>query len=197
MPSDLGQSDAAYDVTEEPTCKEIRLSIKKVFKKSLVGNIILIVLAVILISFYPTFITTNSQSIFPGLAIDDVGLVALTLLIIFIIFVANLVYQYLYYKEYYYDMKADTLIIRKGVLIRKEISIPFEKIQDVYVDRDALDWVFGLYDVHLSSATIPSGVVAHMDGVNQANATKLREMVFRRIKKSAKSYRRVSPTQNA
>ena len=174
----------AYDQMKNPTSEEIRLSRRKVIKKTFMGNIILIVIAAILILFYPTIISMNSQSIFPGLARDDVIILVITLMIIFTILVANVVYHYLYYKKYYYDVKKDVVVIRKGVFIPKEISVPLDKIQDVYVDRDAMDLLLGLYDVHVSSATIQSGVEAHIDGVKHENAAKLREMILDRMQKS-------------
>jgi len=173
----------AYDVTRNPTCKEIPLSRRKILKKTIVGNVILIIVAVFIVIFYPILISMSAQTIFPGLVMDDFIVMATSLVIIFAILATNLVYHYLYYKRYYYDLKKDVLVIRKGVFIPKEISIPLDKIQDVYVDRDTMDLLFGLYDVHVSSATIQSGVDAHIDGVKQDGAAKLREMMFENMQK--------------
>ena len=55
-------------------------------------------------------------------------------------------------------------------------------MQDVYVDQDIFDRMFGLWDVHVSTATMMSGMEAHIDGVKRENAMKLREMLLQKIR---------------
>ncbi len=93
----------------------------------------------------------------------------------------NPLYQHLYFKRYFYDMDDDNIIIRKGVFAQKEITLPFSRITDVYVDQDILDVLFGLYDVHISTPTQESGRFAHIDGVNKAGSVELRQMILDRI----------------
>lgn len=93
----------------------------------------------------------------------------------------NPLYQYLYFKRYFYDMNEKNIIIRKGVLAQKEITLPFSRITDVYVDQDILDVLFKLYDVHISTPTEESGLFAHIDGVSREGSKKLREMILDRI----------------
>src|SRR4029077_2137664 len=83
----------------------------------------------------------------------------MTVLCIFVgLFATNYFYQRAYIKQYYYNVTDKLLIIRKGVFAQQEITVPFERIQDVYVDQDLFDVLFGLYDVHISTATATSGV---------------------------------------
>ena len=82
---------------------------------------------------------------------------------------------------YFYDFVKNTLVIRKGVFSSAEISLPIKKLQDVYVDQDVLDRVFGLYDIHVSSATIASGWLAHIDGINKTNADKIKKILIEKI----------------
>ena len=107
-------------------------------------------------------------------------------IIIFIAVFLNFLYHYIYYKTYYYNIKEDILVIRKGIFMPDEISIPYNRIQDIYVDRDFLDLLFGLYDVHVSSATVESGKDAHIDGVTHGNAVELKEMILDKVQKSSK-----------
>ena len=65
-----------------------------------------------------------------------------------------------------------------------EIRLPYSKIQNVYVDRDLLDVVFGLYDVHLATADSASNLYAHVDGLNEENAIKLRDMLLKKIEET-------------
>lgn len=83
-------------------------------------------------------------------------------------------YQKWYYNFYYYDLTPDYIVIRKNPITPREITIPYERIQDVYVDQDLLDRIFGLFDVHLSSATVSSGIEAHIDEVEKQAADGLR-----------------------
>ncbi len=91
------------------------------------------------------------------------------------------VYETKYFDAYYYDVGKDFLAIRKGWITPREIQMPYEKMQDVYLDQDILDRVFGLWDVHVSTATVMSGMEAHMDGVNRPNAEKIREHLLQKI----------------
>lgn len=92
-------------------------------------------------------------------------------------------YQVFYMNFYFYDLADKTLIIRKGVFSRNEIALPIKRLQDVYVDQDILDRIFGLYDVHVSSATMISGWLSHIDGVNKENADKIKNLLLKAIHK--------------
>ena len=91
------------------------------------------------------------------------------------------VYQYLYYQRYFYDMDEKNIVIRKGVWAQKEITLPFSRITDVYVDQDILDVPFKLYDVHISTPTESSGMFAHIDGINKEGSQQLRQMILDKI----------------
>ena len=95
-------------------------------------------------------------------------------------------YQGLYFKAYYYDVTEDSLVVRKGVWFKNQISFNFSRVQDVYVDQDVLDKVFGLYDVHLATAAMTSAPMAHIDGLDEENASKIRDLLLEKIKKANK-----------
>lgn len=103
---------------------------------------------------------------------------------LFSLFYIILVYFYelAYFYNYYYDIKEDRVVIKKGVFNQEEVNIPFEKIQDVYVDQDILDRILGLYDVHISSATILSAILAHIDGVDKKSAEGLKNLLLEKIR---------------
>jgi membrane protein YdbS with pleckstrin-like domain len=96
-------------------------------------------------------------------------------------------YEYLYLREYFYDANDQNVTIRKGVWARKEITLPFSKITDVYVDQDVFDALFGLYDVHISTPTESSGLFAHIDGVNKEDGITLKELLLERVNSAADS----------
>lgn len=91
------------------------------------------------------------------------------------------IYVSVYIRRYYYDALEQFLTIQKGVFAPTEIHVPYGKIQDVYVDQDILDRIMGLYDVHISSATITSGIEAHIDGVDARVAEELKNFLLNKI----------------
>jgi membrane protein YdbS with pleckstrin-like domain len=114
---------------------------------------------------------------------------ALLFIIPFCVFIGLLIlvtfieyyYQRWYFNVYFYDLTPDYIVIKKGPITPKEITIPYERVQDVYVDQDIFDRIFGLYDVHLSSATISSGMQAHIDGVEKPAADGLRMLLLQTV----------------
>lgn len=116
------------------------------------------------------------------------GLVlAVVELVGFILFAAfYLWYQSKYYEKYFYDITDEFLVIKKGVFMPRETILPYEKLQDVYMDQDILDRVFSLWDLHVSTATFTSGSEAHIDGVNSGNGEAMKKMILAKIKESKK-----------
>jgi|GEM_PF-404625 len=112
------------------------------------------------------------------LAFYSPGLLALSILLLGVLFAGVFAYQTAYYKGYFYDLTDDGLVISKGVFSTWKAVIPLAKVQDVYLDQDLLDRIFGLYDLHLSTATETSGREAHIDGLPHESALKIRDLVL-------------------
>lgn len=51
----------------------------------------------------------------------------------------------------------------------------------VYVDQDLFDVLFGLYDVHISTATVTSGAIAHIDGLEKKDAEEIRKLILSKV----------------
>lgn len=86
-------------------------------------------------------------------------------------------YQTYYYKLYYYDFKDDSAEIKKGVISQSTGHVRYERIQNIFIDQDILDRIFGLYDVHYETAGETSGIYSHVDGLNKENSDKLVEFL--------------------
>lgn len=160
------------------TRKQFPLSYKKIIKKSIqgaVGTFFSAILIWMSLAYISTFLY---QILNIRLSID--------LLTIFIIFfflmILDFLYQYWYFIVYYYNLTTDFIKIKKGIITPREITIPYERIQDVYLDQDLLDRILAIYDVHVSTATISSGYEAHIDGLEKENAEKLRDLILYKIK---------------
>lgn len=141
--------------------KNLPLSPKKVIKKTITrmpGAIM-------------AFPAVLGLGILWGLSISMGIALAVLFLIIFIICI--FIYEYFYYKLYFYNFGEEQGVVQKGVISRAAGYIRYEKLQNIYVDQDILDRIFGLYDVHYETAGEQSGFYSHVDGLEKANADKL------------------------
>jgi len=91
------------------------------------------------------------------------------IVLILILSVVSYIYQWYYYRNYFYDLVEGKLVVKKGVISTKQTTVPLGKTQDVYLDQDIFDRLFRLWDLHISSASQSSGFEAHIDGVSEAN----------------------------
>jgi putative membrane protein len=152
------------------------LSTKKIIKKTVTSTLVLVILSLIV---YGLILA----ALFSDGAAGSWLLVATGALVLFLVLLISLTYWYQkwYYAVYFYDLTSDYIIIKKGPITPQEITMPYERIQDVYVDQDLLDRMFGLYDVHLSTATVSSGMAAHIDGVEKQAAEGLRAALLQTV----------------
>lgn len=157
------------------TIEKYPLEKRKIVKKTIKETFYLYVLSFILFSILYLFFGPS----------DFLYEIKFYLIIILAIYpILKFLYEVAYFKTYFYDVREDFLIIRKGVFMPRETIIPYEKIQDIYVDQDLFDRIFNLYDVHVSTATVLSGKEAHIDGVNKKNAEAIRELILENVRKS-------------
>ncbi|QQS39188.1 PH domain-containing protein [Candidatus Woesebacteria bacterium] len=159
------------------TREKFPLSYKKVYKKTL-SNILGWVIFTLILWGTLVAILGSSGNIENWIMTFSLVIFTFLLLIVLISFL----YQRWYYYFYFYDLADDYIQIKKGPITPREITLPYERIQDVYVDQDILDRIFGIYDIHVSSATISSGVEAHIDGVEKQSAEGLRATLLETVK---------------
>lgn len=162
--------------TMSKTRQEFPLSPKKIIKKTL-GATLAWVIILLLFDVITFFMLAVLGQVEAG-AIATLGVLVLLCILIAITYI----YEKWYFAVYFYDLTQDYIVIKKGPITPREITIPYERIQDVYVDQDLLDRAFGLYDVHLSSATVSSGMEAHIDGVEKQAADGLRALLLNTVK---------------
>lgn len=168
--------------SKSSTREKFPLSPKKVWKKTIASvslwAVLLFVLNFLLSIFTisaPEELQMISRFVSGGSFWLFIGICTLTYL-----------YQRWYFRTYFYELTDDFVIIRKDPITPREITIPYERIQDVYMDQDIWDRIFGLYDIHLSSATVSSGMEAHIDGVEKEAAQGLRDALLETVQKKIK-----------
>jgi uncharacterized membrane protein YdbT with pleckstrin-like domain len=166
-----------FELQQSVTRTAFPLSKKKILKKAIYGMLGKFILLMFLGAIFVGPVLTVIKYA-PMLNSIFLGLIFLAIILTFIF---SYIYEILYFNTYYYELTESFVIIRKGVLSTKEINIPYDRIQDVYVDQDILDRIFGLYDVHISSATVSSGWLAHIDGVLQDSSQGLKNAILSKI----------------
>ena len=154
-----------------PTREKYPLSTKKIIKKTIMQSISCSVFMGIFLCIGVVILIALAGQATAYLWGAIIGIVVLWIIFIILIYL----YQRWYFATYYYEIKADSIVIKKDPITPKEINIVYQKIQDVYVDQDFLDRMFGLYDVHLATATFSSGNLAHIDGLEKTAADGLRD----------------------
>ncbi len=97
-------------------------------------------------------------------------------------FLIKIIYESIYFKTYYYSDNNVLLVLRKGVLFLDTLTIPYNKIQHIFVDQDIFDRLFGLWDVHVASAGT-TGMQLHIDGLKKQHAETLRDLLINRTRK--------------
>jgi membrane protein YdbS with pleckstrin-like domain len=169
--------------TQGTLCFAYPLEKRKVIKKTLVkgGGIIFIFLIFLIL-----LVAIKLQA-FPFLnffsPVSDILIYVEVLLLLLIL--VSLFSEILYFRNYFYDLKEDGLIVRKGVITKHEVTVPLDKIQDIYVDQDFLDRIFGLYDLHIATAGFGSSDI-HIDGINYMSSETLRELLLGKTGKAKK-----------
>lgn len=153
------------------------LESRKPLKKTIEGIFMFIYMfSLIFIFLFYYFLFGAGKSIFQKL--NFWGIIYISISIFILIIILKYIYELFYLKHYFYDLVGKNLIIKKGVFSRNEITLPMNRLQDVYVDQDIFDRIFGLYDVHVSSATTISGKLSHIDGLDKENAQIIKNLIL-------------------
>ncbi len=164
---------------QSPLMATFPLSPRKFWKKFLQANFFRFIIG--LIFFVPGIVLFFETTSVQGMQLVSGVVVGIDA---FILVIVGLSAWYIsaYIRSYYYADDEGFLTIRKGVFTPTEIHVQYGRIQDVYVDQDLFDRVFGIYDVHIATATQTSGIEAHIDGVDTATAEGLKNFLLGRIK---------------
>lgn len=173
------------EIAQSKTREQFPLSYKKIIKKTIASTIAYAILLLVIWGAITFTLGSAGEQFLNWIGLASFGF----LFILAVIFLLTYLYQRWYFAVYFYDLTPEFIQIKKGPITPREITIPYERIQDVYVDQDLLDRIFGLYDVHLSSATASSGMEAHIDGLEKEAAQGMREILLQIVKERISKYR--------
>jgi putative membrane protein len=165
---------------------------RKIIKKS-IGSIIGCVVAIAVIVGGLAVMKGFGEAELGTWFFNLIGVIQISTASFFIIIaLLNILYQYLYYKFYYYNFEEETGEIKKGVISLATGHVYYSRIQNIYVDQDILDRMFGLYDVHYETAGDTSSFYSHVDGLNKTNADLLVKFIIEKSKNKPHSQSTVS-----
>ncbi len=87
-----------------------------------------------------------------------------------------------YLSTFYYDVGEEYFLTRGGVIGKQQVQVPYEKIQDLEMNMDVVDRLFGLWTVSVDTAAENlSG--AHIPGLSHSDAEELRQLILSRMPK--------------
>jgi membrane protein YdbS with pleckstrin-like domain len=148
----------------------------KIFEKTISTTIKAGVLITLLCIIAQLFINVDSPQydsrVLPSLT-------GIAVLMLFLVFISKLAYEAQYYKNYQYSDNDEILTLKKGVFSQSALTIPYRKVENIYVDRSLFDRVFNMWDVRISTAG-STGMIIHIHGLNTQNATNIRNLFIRR-----------------
>lgn len=110
---------------------------------------------------------------------------SLILMVFGFIILLGAVYEALYIASFRYFTDGVSISISKGVIAKHEITMPFNRITDLYIDQSVVDRMFGLYNLRFSTPTASSGSAAHIEGLNKSGCHALRTLILEALNKNA------------
>ena len=94
------------------------------------------------------------------------------------------------YQNWHYELGEDAIKIEKGIIWKKYISIPYNRIQNIDIYRGVIDRLLGLSDLQIQTAGYGAagasgvGSEGRLPGLAKDEAEKLREELVKRSKRS-------------
>ncbi len=142
-----------------------------------------IIIAVVLSAWIIATITTYSSG---------VKLIAgILLIVIFLVVIISYIWARLTYYFWRYQLTEDCYRAERGVIFKRYISIPYERIQNIDIHRGILDRILGLSDLQIQTAgyaavgyykTKGFGSEGRLPGLDKQVAEKLRDELIKRAK---------------
>ena len=91
--------------------------------------------------------------------------------------VLSLVYSILSYMKFYFFIQDNELCVRSGVIRKKVVNIPFDRIQSIDFRQNLVHQVLNVVSVRVDTAG-SKGVELELDAIDHPRAEELREIVF-------------------
>ena len=96
-----------------------------------------------------------------------------------------IIWAYLSYQNYRYILEDKAIRIEKGVIWKREVSIPYERVQNVDIVRGPITRLLGLSDVRIQTAGYHTPTYikeeGRIPGVDPQEALRVRNQIISRI----------------
>ncbi len=166
------KDEKIIDLSEELPLDKARI-IKAIIKPTIINAILLFLILIA--------INLIIKNIFQRENINNVYMI--TIYVFIALFVINtiirIIYEIVYYRKYKYGESKELIELHAGAINTSTLTIPYSKVEHIFVDQDAFDRAFGIWDVHLATAGARR-VQLHIDGLSKGNAEKLRNLFIKR-----------------
>lgn len=121
--------------------------------------------------------------------INEELLVTLFIIFFLVIMIISFLAAKLTYHFYKYDLTENEYKAERGIIWKRYISIPYERIQNVDIHRGILDRLFGLSDLQIHTAGYGAaggmskrGSEGRLPGIGRKEAELVREELVKRAR---------------
>jgi len=101
---------------------------------------------------------------------------------LFVLFIFSWIWAKLAYHFYRYELREDGFRKESGVITKKYVTIPYERIQNVDIIRALVPRILGLSDLNIQTAGASGQIIAEgrLPGLSPEVAERLRDELIRR-----------------
>ncbi|VVB66626.1 Bacterial PH domain protein [Candidatus Gugararchaeum adminiculabundum] len=135
------------------------------------------ILGIVAVLSFPTIVIGDSEMTRTGLIGTLLGLTALVLGPVF-------AFYHMTYATYSYELHKDAIVIRKGIVAKHRVVIPYEKMVNINSERGVFESLFGLSTVKIDTGTGKEMLEGSIPGVRNREQL-VSELLSRKQKKNA------------
>lgn len=115
-----------------------------------------------------------------------------SLLILLVAFAAAFVLAKLEFMFYKYDLVENGFQKEYGIIAKKYVTIPYERIQNIDISQSIIERILGLYDLNIQTAGLSSGMgrfgsrraEGMLPGISKKDAEWLRDELIKRSREA-------------
>lgn len=101
-------------------------------------------------------------------------------------FLLPLLFAHWSYENYGYNLEPDRIVIERGIIWKRHVSIPYERVQNVDIIRGPLARMFELSDLQIQTAGASTQMMVEgrIPGITVDEAKKLKDEILSKVTKS-------------
>lgn len=132
--------------------------------------------------FFIRYFVTGIIIILATLLITDFWASKIFIIISVLYLLLSLVWGYLTYYFWRYEISGKTVRVKRGVLIKEEVEISYSRIQNIDIKRKPLERMLGLSTLHIQTAGRRGGTgEGNITGLEKSTARKVQEKLSEKM----------------